>query len=170
MIRRTMFAGAALAAMLGGLFIAANRSLSELGGYFRATADTTVENLTGQIPEAIHDRKMEQELQAARQQLIDRQVELNLSRSQVEQLQKDVQKLEGSLARRQRLLAEAYPVMKEAVDQDRPKLRFASTEFSMADFQKELDDMHGCHLLLGHRGRRTDDLEPDPRRHRAIGV
>jgi polyhydroxyalkanoate synthesis regulator phasin len=117
------------------------RSVSDLTGYFQATADTTVDNLTEHIPEPIQDRKLENELHVARQQLIDRQVELNLSRSQVDRLRKDVQDLDGSVARRQRLLAEAYPVMKDAVDQQRTSVRFASTDFTMAGFQKEVDDL-----------------------------
>ncbi len=45
------------------------------------------------------------------------------------------------MARRQRLLAEAYPVMKDAVARTRATVRFANTDFSMADFQKEVDDL-----------------------------
>jgi hypothetical protein len=52
-----------------------------------------------------------------------------------------VQNLEGSVARCQRLLAEAYPVMKDAVDQQQTAVRFASTDFAMPDFQKEVDDL-----------------------------
>jgi chromosome segregation ATPase len=141
MMRKLAIVAGGLVLVVGGLFAVSARSLSDLTGYFRATADTTVDNLTEQIPEPIQDRKLENELHVARQQLIDRQVELNLSRSQVDQLRKDVQNLEGSVARRQRLLAEAYPVMKDAVAQNQTAVRFASTDFAMPDFQKEVDDL-----------------------------
>lgn len=141
MIRKlVMMAGMVVIAGCG-LVAVSSRSLSEMTGYFRATADTTVDNLTQQIPDAIHDRRLENEVQVARQQLIDRQVELNLSRSQVEQLRKDLTDLDASLARRQRLLAEAYPVLKTAVARQQATVRFASTDFSMPDFQKEVDDL-----------------------------
>jgi predicted nucleic acid-binding Zn-ribbon protein len=100
---------------------------------------------------------MDNELQVARQQLIDRQVELNLSRSQVEQLRKDVQNLDASVARRQRLLAEAYPVMKDAVARNQATVRFASTDFSMADFQKEVDDL----MTLQERESRQREIKRD---------
>ncbi len=86
MIRKLLISIGSLVVAACGLFIVSNRAMSELTGYFRATADTTVDNLSQQIPDAIHDRKLENELHVARQQLIDRQVELNLSRSQVDQL------------------------------------------------------------------------------------
>ncbi len=128
-------------AVLAGLFVVAGRRVGELVGYIRATADQTVDGLTEQIPNAVHDRKMEHEITTARQELIDRQVQLNLSRGQIDELRKDIEQLEASVSRRQRLLAEAYPVLKEAIDQCKPAVRFASNDFSMADFQREIDDL-----------------------------
>jgi len=157
MIRKLVMMAGTLAIAVCGLVVVSSRPLSELTGYFQATADTTVDNLTRQIPDAIHDRRLENELQVARQQLIDRQVELNLSRSQVEQLRKDLTDLDASVARRQRLLAEAYPVMKTAVARNQAAVRFASTDFSMADFQKEVDDL----MTLQDRESRQREIKRD---------
>jgi chromosome segregation ATPase len=128
-------------AVLAGLFVVAGRRIGELVGYVRATADQTVDGLTEQIPDAVHDRKMEHEIMTARQELIDRQVQLNLSRGQIDELRNDIEQLEASVSRRQRLLAEAYPVLKEAIDQGKATVRFASNDFSMRDFQREIDDL-----------------------------
>jgi predicted nucleic acid-binding Zn-ribbon protein len=157
MMRKLMVLIGSLTVATCGLFVVSSRSVSELTGYFRATADTTVDNLTQQIPDAIHDRKLETELQVARQQLIDRQVDLNLSRSQVEQLRQDVTELDASVARRQRLLAEAYPVMKTAVARNQASVRFASTDFSLGDFQKEVDDL----MTLQDRESRQREIKRD---------
>ncbi|MCY2994820.1 MAG: hypothetical protein NTY19_44210 [Planctomycetota bacterium] len=153
MMRNLLIVASSGVLATGALFAVSTRSVSDLTGYCRATADTTVENLTEQIPDTIHDRKMDNELRVARQQLIDRQVDLNLSRGQVEQLHRDVAKLEACVARRQRLLAEAYPVMKKAVDGQKTTVRFANTDFSMADFQKEVDD------LMAQQQRESRQLE-----------
>ena len=127
--------------VIASLFWASSRGLSDLTGLFRATADEAVDNLTKKIPDEVHDRRTENELHSARQQLIDRQVELNLSRTQVEQLRKETKTLQDSLARRERLLAEAYSAMKQAVDQHAAQVRFASTNFAMPDFEKEVDGL-----------------------------
>jgi len=157
MMRNLVIIAGSLTIAICGLVVVSSRSLCELTGYFRATADTTVDNLTQQIPDAIHDRKLENELQVARQQLIDRQVELSLSGSQVEQLRKDVAELDASVARRQRLLAEAYPVLKTAVARSQAAVRFASTDFSIADFQKEVDDL----MTLQDRESRQREIKRD---------
>jgi peptidoglycan hydrolase CwlO-like protein len=155
MIRMTGILIGSLTVAACGLFIVSSRPLSELTGYFRATADTTVDNLSQQIPDAIHDRKLQNELQAARQQLIDRQVELSLSRSQVEQLRKDLSDLDASVARRRRLLAEAYPVMQAAVARDLAAVRFASTDFSLPQFQQEVDGL----MALQERETRQGEIK-----------
>ncbi len=128
-------------AVLAGLFVVAGRRVGELFGYVRATADQTVEELVVQVPDKVQDRKMENDIKTARQELIDRQVQLNLSRGQIDELRKDTERLEASAGRRQRLLAEAYPVLKEAVDQSKTTVRFASSDFSMLNFQREVDDL-----------------------------
>ncbi|MCY2992498.1 MAG: hypothetical protein NTY19_32150 [Planctomycetota bacterium] len=153
MIRKLVMVIGGLTVATAGLFAVSSRGLSNLTGLFRASAEEAVDNLAKQVPDEIHDRKTENELHVARQQLIDRQVELNLSRTQVDQLRKETQSLQDSLTRRQRLLAEAYPAMKQAVDQRATQVRFASTDFTMADFQKEVDG------LLAQQQREQRQLE-----------
>lgn len=153
MIRKLLIGVGVLGLGLAGLFAASGRSVWDFTGYFRAGADQTVDNLTQQLPTEVPDRKMQNELQVARQELIDRQVALNLSRNQVEQLQQEIAKLQTSVAGREQLLAQAYPVLKRAIDRQEEKIRFASTDFTMGDFQREIDD------LITQQDRETRQLE-----------
>jgi len=153
MIRKLLIGVGVLGLGLGALFAASSRSVWDFAGYFRAGADQTVDNLTQQLPTEVHDRKMQNQLQSARQELIDRQVALTLSRNQVEQLQQETAKLETSIAGREQLLAQAYPVLKRAIDRQEDKIRFASTDFSMNDFQQEIDN------LITQQDRETRQLE-----------
>ncbi|MBP87205.1 MAG: hypothetical protein CMJ64_10875 [Planctomycetaceae bacterium] len=107
-----------------GLCVVAGRNLGEMTGYFRASADTVVEAL----PSEVHDRKLEHDIRRARQEVIDRQVQLNLSRSHLDQLQADAEELSASTSRRERLLADAYPALKIAAEANTATIRFASTE------------------------------------------
>ena len=105
---------------------------------------------------------MDHELRHARQELIDRQVQLNLSRNQIDQLRDEVAKLTASVARRQRLLAEAYPLLKAAIDGQQTAVRFASTDFTMPDFDGEIDDLMqvvGRHSLMTQQDRETRQLQ-----------
>ncbi|HND56744.1 MAG TPA: hypothetical protein PLV92_30205, partial [Pirellulaceae bacterium] len=135
------------------LFLVAGRRIGELSGYARATADTTVDGLTDSLPQEIRDRKIDRDIKAARLDLIDRQVQLNLSQGQIQQLQKDVEQLQASVGRRQRLLSEAYPVLKRAVAKKEADVQFAGTKFTLRDFQREVDD------LMSQQDRETRQLK-----------
>jgi len=138
---------------LAVLFVTAGRPLNELRGYFRAGAQETVEGLTNQLSRDVHDRRLEYELSEARQNLIDRQVQLNLSRNQVEGLRMEVSNLNNSVARHSRLLAEAYPILQTAINQQRPTVKFANAEIALADFQHQVDE------LISQRDSDTRQLE-----------
>ena len=84
----TIAGGAVLA--LAGMFFVAGRPISDLFGYFRAGASTTVKSIEQEIPDAIHDEKTATELAAAREQLVDRQVQLNLSQNQLKNLEHEI--------------------------------------------------------------------------------
>ena len=129
----------ALAAVL--LFVVAGLRLGELKAYLRASADSGIEELTGQLPPDVQNKKLAYELRQLHQDLIEREVGLNVARKQVEELRAEVAKLEASTTSRKRLLAEAYPVLKAALDKNVPKVRFAKTEFALDDFQHHLDDL-----------------------------
>ncbi|MFN0054527.1 MAG: hypothetical protein ACKV0T_20315 [Planctomycetales bacterium] len=124
-----------------GLYLAARRSVGELQGYVQAGADTTIDGLKEQIPREVHDRKREQDLAQARQEVLDRQVQLTQSKNQILQLKKDVAFLTDSLERRQRLLAEAYPVLENAVRDNAARVAFANQELPLDEFQHEVDDL-----------------------------
>jgi chromosome segregation ATPase len=123
------------------LYLVAGRSLLDLAGYFRASADNTVAHLEDQIPDEVHDRKLDHELASVRNEVIERQVQLSQSKSQISQLRDDVQKLEKTLATRQRLLTEAYPILESAERDGVKEVRFASADYKLGDFQREIDDL-----------------------------
>lgn len=123
------------------LFFVAGRSLGDFLGYFRASADETVSHLEDQIPDDVHDRKLDHELTSVRKEVIERQVQLSQSKTQIMQLRQDVTKLEKSLAIRKRLLAEAFPILQTAEKEQSLRIRFANTDYNLTDFQKEIDDL-----------------------------
>lgn len=51
------------------LFVVAGRNLRDLAGYFRASADVAADGLTEQLPTEVHDRKLDHDLERARQEL-----------------------------------------------------------------------------------------------------
>jgi hypothetical protein len=133
-------AGGGLLALVGS-YVVAGRSLGELAGYFRASADGTVAQLEEQLPQEVHDRKLAHDLTTVRKEVIERQVKLSQSKTQIAQLRDDVQKLEASLAVRKRLLAEAYPILEAATRDNVTQVRFANADYPLADFQREVDDL-----------------------------
>jgi len=141
MFRRILLGASVLVASLVGVFMASSHSVWEVTRFFRATADRTVENLTEQLPTEIRDRKMENGVAAAQLELIDRRVALNLSRNHVEQLRQEIAALETSISAREQLLAETYPVLKRAADGKEDGVRFASTDFTLDEFQEEIDEL-----------------------------
>ena len=145
----TLLAGLGLA----GLFVAAGRGSGELRGYFRASADKTVDGLVASLPKEVVDRKLDHDLQQQRRDLIDHQVQLNLSRNQIADLRSDVSKLETSVALRKRLLSEAYPILKAAIEGGQESVKFANTDYSLPNFQREVDE------LLTLQDRETRQLE-----------
>ncbi len=134
------YAGAGIVG-LGVLFFVANRPISEFFGYLRAGASTTVKSLENDIPDVIHDEKAQAELTAARRQLVDRQVQLNLSQNQLKGLQNEIGALTESIGRRKQVLGSAYPVLQKALDDGQNQVTFISTQFSLNDFQHEIDDL-----------------------------
>ena len=126
---------------LAGLYWVAGRSLSELTGLFRASADGTVAHLEEQLPQEVHDRKLSHDLTVVRKEVIERQVQLSQSKTQIAELRDDVAKLESSLAARKRLLAEAYPILESAERGGLTEVRFANSQYPLAGFQREVDDL-----------------------------
>ena len=126
---------------LGLLFWVAGRSLGDLAGYFRASADETVSQLEDQISDDVDDRKLANELTSVRKEVIERQVQLSQSKTQIVQLREDVSKLENTLATRKRLLSEAFPILQAAELQQSQQVRFANADYKLVDFQREIDDL-----------------------------
>lgn len=145
--------GIGVGVLLIGLVILAGRSVRDLGGYFRAGAQTTVENITDSIPRDVRDKKLENDLASVRAEMVERRVKLNQSSREIEKLRKDVDNLAERSDRDRRLLAEAYPVLEAATKREKATVRFASAEMPLADFQKEVDD------LLARRDRDGGELK-----------
>lgn len=133
--------GCGIVVGLVGLYWVAGRSLGELTGYFRASADGTVAHVEEQLPQDMHDRKLSHDLTVVRKGVSERHVHLSQSKTQIAQLGDDVAKLESSLEARKRLLAEAYPILESAERDGLTKVRFANSDYPLAGFQRELDDL-----------------------------
>jgi hypothetical protein len=134
-----IFAGSVVG--LGLLFWVAGRGLGDLAGYFRASAGETISQLEDQIPDEVHDRKLDNELTSVRKEVIERQVQLSRSKTQIAQLREDISKLENRLAARKRLLTEAFPILQAAEQEQSQQVRFANADYNLVDFQKEIDDL-----------------------------
>jgi hypothetical protein len=133
-------AGAIIVAV-PALFLAPGRTIEKFRGYAQATADVATDDLTDQLSDEVRDRKVELDLRAAQQNLIYHQVNVSLFTSQVGQLRNDIKSLEASTACRKRLLAEAYPILEEAVKTGKFQVDFGGKSLSVADFQGEIDDL-----------------------------
>ncbi len=103
-MRKIIVALGVVASGMVGIFAVAGRGTHELKGFVRASADRAADGVTESLSEEIHDRKIDQEMKQVRLDLIDQQVQMNLSSRKIEELT-------GSIERRQRLLAEAYPIL-----------------------------------------------------------
>ncbi|MBM4075563.1 MAG: hypothetical protein FJ267_07960, partial [Planctomycetes bacterium] len=152
MLKKLIVGVSVVISSLLGIFLVAGRGTHEIRSLARATADVTADGVVESISEAVHDRKIDQEMKQVRMDLVDRQVQMNLSARKIEELSGEVTKLERSTDRRKRLLSEAYPILKEAIDGKQEKLTWANQEFTLVAFQKEIDD------LLAMQDRETHQL------------
>lgn len=149
MKKHATIAGIILTLALGGLKFISRKA----EGYARATAETAAERVEDAIPAAIQDKKVDNEVRSVRQEIIDRQVQMNLSSRQISQLTDEVSRLEHSVTSRKRLLADAYPVLDSALKGQQTTVKFANQDYALADFQREIDD------LLVMQDRETRQLE-----------
>ncbi len=141
-----------LTVVMIGLVVLAGKRVQDLGGYVRASAQTTVDGLAGGLPREVRDKKLENDLSQVRTELVERRVKLNQSGRQIEQLRTEL-KTQGERAERdRRVLAEAGPVLEAAAREDKVTVKFATAELPLADFQREIDD------LLARRDRDTKEL------------
>lgn len=154
-MRRMSMVGILSSVTLGlvGLYVFAGRNPAELRGFLRASAGKTIDDIKDQIPQEIHDRKLDNDLAQVRQEVIDRQVQLNLSKSSIATLSHDVQQLEARTERRDRILAEAFPILESAMQENETKVLFTGQEFSIEAFKQQIDE------LLTEQDRETRQLE-----------
>ena len=115
------------------------RRISELMGYARATADKTVEQLEDSVPAAVRDQKLQNDIETARGEIIDRRVKLNLAASEVRRLQDEVGQLTAAVERRELILAEAYPALETASADRLTEVSFAGTKWQPVELGGEVD-------------------------------
>ena len=138
---------------LVGLYFIAGRNPSELRGFLKASAGKTIDGIKDQIPNEIHDRKLDDDLAQVRQEVIDRQIQLNLSKSSVSTLTQEIHQLEDRTKRRERILAEAFPILETATRENNNKVLFTGQQFSLEEFKRQIDD------LLTEQDRESRQLE-----------
>jgi len=115
------------------------RRFGELMGYARATADRTVEQLEDSVPAAVRDQKLQNDIETARGEIIDRRGKLNLAASEVRRLQDEVGKLTAAVERRELILAEAYPALETASADRLTEVSFAGTKWQPLELGGEVD-------------------------------
>ncbi|MGV2333561.1 MAG UNVERIFIED_CONTAM: hypothetical protein LVR18_05340 [Planctomycetaceae bacterium] len=111
----------------------------DLFGYARATADTTVAELETSLPDAVRDQKVRNQLEDARGELIDRRVSLSLATGQIQDLTDEIARLKSAIARRETILADAWPAMESAAADRAQPVVFAGTSWQPADLSAEVD-------------------------------
>ena len=151
-MKRFAVAELGIAVGLIALSLVAGRKVDEIRGYALAVADTTVDEMSDQIPNAIHDRKLDQDLSQLRQEVIEHNIQLSRLNAQIEQLSAEVRQHEASLARRGQLLAAAYPLLELASREDLSQVQFAGKSFPISNFECEIDE------LLGMQERESEQL------------
>jgi septal ring factor EnvC (AmiA/AmiB activator) len=154
-MRRFTIASVVSTALLGltGLYLIAGRNPSEIRGFLKASAGKTIDDIKDQIPNEIHDRKLDSDLAQVRQEVIDRQVQLNLSKSSLATLANEVRQLEGRTQRRERILAEAFPILESATRENHSNVLFTGQQFTLDEFKRQIDD------LLTEQDRESRQLE-----------
>ena len=114
------------------------RRISELMGYAGATADKVVEQLEDSVPAVVRDQKLQNDIETARGEIIDRRVKLNLAASEVRRLQDEVGQLAAAVERRELILAEAYPALETASADRLTEVSFAGTKWQPLELGGEV--------------------------------
>jgi chromosome segregation ATPase len=116
-----------------------SRPLADLFGYARATADTTVSGLETNLPESVRDQKVQNQLEDARGELIDRRVSLSLAAGQIRDLQGEVSRLTSAIEVRRTILADAWPAMEAAAADRSQPVQFAGRGWQPDELGAEVD-------------------------------
>jgi uncharacterized protein (DUF3084 family) len=138
-MKKLLFGSLSVSAGLVLLVAVSSRPLRDLFGYARATADTTVAELETSLPDAVRDQKVRNQLEDARGELIDRRVSLSLATGQIQDLTDEIARLESAIARRETILADAWPAMESAAADRAQPVVFAGTSWQPADLSAEVD-------------------------------
>ncbi|MEM9367238.1 MAG: hypothetical protein AAGD07_14700 [Planctomycetota bacterium] len=117
--------------------------MRELAGYVRATADETVEGIEDNVPQAVRDRKLSNELKQARDQIVDRRVQLTLAESKARKLETELETLSARVERRKNMLADAYPALQRASEGSDETVDFAGKSWRPDDLASQIDDLLG---------------------------
>jgi len=138
-MKRIVMGAGMVAGGLMILVVMSSRPLGDLFGYARATADTTVGELETSLPDAVRDQKVQNQLEDARGELIDRRVSLSLATGQIRDLQQEVSRLKTAIERRQTILADAWPAMETAAGDRSQPVQFAGSSWQPDELGAEVD-------------------------------
>lgn len=116
-----------------------SRRVGELFGYVQATADHTVQGIEDNVPDAIRDQKLQNDIEQARGDIIDRRVKLNLASSEIRRMQEEIEQLTAATSRRETILAEAYPALEAAAADRLTQVSFAGTKWIPTELGAEID-------------------------------
>ncbi len=116
-----------------------SRRVGEFFGYVKATADHTVQGLEENVPNAIRDQKLQNDIEQARGEIIDRRVKLNLASSEIRRMQDEIDQLTAAANRRETILAEAYPALEAAAADRLTQVSFAGTKWIPTELGAEID-------------------------------
>ena len=116
-----------------------SRQVGELFGYVKATADQTVQGIEDNVPNPIRDQKLQNDIEQARGEIIDRRVKLNLASSEIRRMQNEIDQLTAATNRRETILAEAYPALEAAAADRLAQVTFAGAKWIPTELGVEID-------------------------------
>lgn len=140
-MKKIVWALGSLGLSLIVLVALSSRRVGELFGYVKATADQTVQGLEENVPNAIRDQKLQNDIEQARGEIIDRRVKLNLASSEIRRMQDEIDQLTAAANRRETILAEAYPALEAAAADRLTEVSFAGTKWIPTELGGEIDRM-----------------------------
>lgn len=117
----------------------AGQAVHSARGYTRATLETSAEQLEQRLPEGLRDRKLANDLEEFRGEIVQRRAQLNLAAVERTRLQSLVVELESGVERRSVLLRDAAAAVAEPVGESKATVLFAGREWSESQFADELE-------------------------------
>jgi DNA repair exonuclease SbcCD ATPase subunit len=138
-VRVVGWSGGALVLLI---LLSAGRGFSGAHGYARATIEHSARQVEQQLPTGVRDRKLANDLEEFREEIVQRRAKLNLAAAEQTRLQQLTVELESAIERRSVLLRDAA-VAAEPVPEGKGTVLFAGREWSGTQFADELERLTG---------------------------